>query len=169
MGCASPIIFMVDLAWPLLRFVHRDSTRADPSGCELGARHETGGAGSSEHEDRDSSFRYRISPVFDAARRLLLVDIEDGREVGRTEEVLEKSQLAPRASRIAELHTDVLICGAISQPLEAMLISAGVEVIPQTCGQVEEVLQAFVSGQLTGDAFVMPGCCGRRRQFQRRS
>ena len=106
----------------------------------------------------------RISPVFDAARRLLLVDIEDGREVGRTEEVREESQLAPRASRIAELHTDVLVCGAISRPLQAMLISAGVEVIPQTCGQVEEVVQAFISGQLSGDAFIMPGCVGRRRQ-----
>jgi len=108
----------------------------------------------------------RISPVFDAAQRLLLVDIEDGHEVGRTEEVLEESQLAPRASRIAELHTDVLVCGAISQPLEAMLVSAGVEVIPQTCGQVEEVLRAFVSGELTGDAFIMPGCYGQRRQFR---
>jgi len=108
----------------------------------------------------------RISSVFDAARRLLLVDIEDGREVGRTEELLVESELAPRASRVAELHTDVLICGAITRPLEAMLISAGVEVIPQTCGQVEDVLKAFLSGQLTGDAFAMPGCCGRRRQFR---
>ena len=108
----------------------------------------------------------RVSPVFDVARRLLLVDIEDGREVGRTQEALEESQLAPRATRIVELHTDVLVCGAISRALEAMLISAGVEVIPQTCGQVEEVLRAFVSGRLTGDAFVMPGCCGRRRQFR---
>jgi len=79
----------------------------------------------------------RVSPVFDVARRLLLVDIEDGRDVNRTEEVLEESQLAPRASRIAELHTDVLVCGAISRTLEAMLISAGVEVIPQTCGHVK--------------------------------
>ena len=108
----------------------------------------------------------RLAPVFDAARHLLLVDIADGREVKRTEEILEESQLAPRASRIAELHTDFLICGAISQPLEAMLISAGVEVVSQTCGRVEDVLKAFVSRQLTGDAFVMPGCCGRRRQFR---
>jgi len=108
----------------------------------------------------------RISPVFDAARCLLLVDIKDGREVGRSEEALDEFQLASRASRVAELHADVLVCGAISQPLEAMLISAGVDVIRQTCGPVEEVLQAFVSGQLTGDAFVMPGCCGRRRQFR---
>jgi predicted Fe-Mo cluster-binding NifX family protein len=59
----------------------------------------------------------------------------------------------------------VLICGAISRPLEAMLLSAGVEVIPQTCGPVEEVLKAFMSGKLTEKAFLMPGCCGRRRRF----
>jgi predicted Fe-Mo cluster-binding NifX family protein len=108
----------------------------------------------------------RISPVFDAAKRLLLVDIDDGREVWRTEQVVEEPELAPRARRVAESGADVLICGAISRPLEAMLLSAGVEVIPQTCGPVEDVLKAFISGRLTEQAFVMPGCCGRRRRFQ---
>lgn len=107
----------------------------------------------------------RISPVFDVARRLLLVDIESGREVRRTVEVLEEPELAARARRVAELGADVLICGAISRPLEAMLISAKVEVIPQTCGPVEEVLRAFASGRLTEQAFVIPGCCGHRRRF----
>ena len=106
----------------------------------------------------------RISPVFDAARRLVLVDIESGREVRRTTQVVEELELAPRARRVAELGADVLICGAISRPLEAMLLSADVEVVPQTCGQAEDVLQAFVSGQLTERAFLVPGCCGRRRQ-----
>jgi len=108
----------------------------------------------------------RISPVFDVARRLPLVDIEDKREVRRTEELLEESELVSRARRVAELGADVLICGAISRPLEAMLLSAGVEVIPQTCGPVEDVIRAFVSGQLTEQAFVIPGCCGHRRRFR---
>ena len=105
----------------------------------------------------------RISPVFDAARRLLLVDIENGREVRRTEQTVEEPELGPRARRVAESGADVLICGAISRPLEAMLLSAGVGVIPQTCGPVEDVLKAFISGKLTEQAFVMPGCCGHRR------
>jgi len=108
----------------------------------------------------------RISPVFDAARRLVLVDVDNGREVRRTEEGLEEPELAPRARRVAELGADVLICGAISRPLEAMLLSAGVEVVPQTCGQAEDVLRAFISGQLTEQAFLIPGCCGRRRRFR---
>ena len=107
----------------------------------------------------------RISPVFDVARRLVLVDIENEREVERTEKVLEEPELAARARRVAELGADVLICGAISRPFEAMLLSAGVEVIPQTCGPVEDVLKAFVSGQLTEQAFVIPGCCGHRWRF----
>jgi len=107
----------------------------------------------------------RISPVLDTARRLLLVDIENGHEVGRGEEVLEESSLCRRASHISELGTDALVCGAVSQLIEAMLTSAGVEVIPQTCGRVEEVLHALISGHLEGDAFVMPGCYGRRRRF----
>jgi len=111
-------------------------------------------------------FDGRISPVFDAARQLVLVDIENGREIRRTEQVVEEADLGPRASRVAGLGANVLICGAISRPLEAMLLSAGVEVIPQACGQWKDVLRAFLSGQLTEQAFIMPGCCGRRRRFR---
>jgi predicted Fe-Mo cluster-binding NifX family protein len=108
----------------------------------------------------------RISPVFDAAGHLMLVDVDNGREVGRSEKILEEAETASRARRVAELGADVLICGAISRPFELMLHSAGVEVSPQACGRVEDVLRAFMSGQLTEQAFLMPGCCGRRRRFR---
>lgn len=108
----------------------------------------------------------RISPVFDAAKRLVLVDVDHGREVRRTEEGLEEPEMVPRARRVAEFGVDLLICGAISRPLQAMLLSEGVEVVSQTCGQAEEVIRAFVSGQLTEHAFLVPGCCGRRSRFR---
>jgi len=102
--------------------------------------------------------------VFDEARCLLVVGIEGGDEASRREERIDETDLARRALRVAELGVDVLICGAISWPLEASLASAGVRVISQTCGPVEDVLKAFVSGGLTDGAFLMPGCCGRRRR-----
>jgi predicted Fe-Mo cluster-binding NifX family protein len=107
-----------------------------------------------------------ISPVFDVARRLLVVDIEGGSEVSRNETMLEDTQFASRVNRVSDIGVNVLICGAISRPLEAMLASSGVRVIAQTCGSTEDVLRAFASGQLTDTAFVMPGCCGRRRRFR---
>lgn len=112
------------------------------------------------------TWRGRISPVFDVAGNLLLVDAQEGRVTRREEAAVGASDLAARAKRVAELGTNVLICGALSWPLEAMLASAGVRVIPQTCGPVEDVLRAFLSGQLTQQAFLMPGCRGRRHRFR---
>jgi predicted Fe-Mo cluster-binding NifX family protein len=106
----------------------------------------------------------RVSPVFDVAQRLLVVDIEESVEVARREEAIPETGLMRRATRVADLGVEVLICGAISMPLEQMLLSAGIQVIPQMCGLVEAVLQAFVSGTLMEQQrFLMPGCCGRRR------
>lgn len=110
----------------------------------------------------------RVSPVFDVAKRLVVVDMEGGREVGREDTAIEEAEPGLRVRRVAGLGVDVLICGAISTALEAMLISAGVQVILHVCGPVEEVLQAFVSGRLTDQAFLMPGCCGRRRRVRHR-
>ena len=110
----------------------------------------------------------RISPVFDVARHFLLVD--DNREVGqqRQELSIENTQPVVRAKKIVDTGAQVLICGAITWPLEAILMSAGVDVIPNTCGKVDEVLEAFISGTFDEQDFLMPGCCGRRRHRIRR-
>ena len=109
-----------------------------------------------------------ISPVFDVARAILVVDVEDGTEVGRSEAIIEETPLAARAKRVVELGVNTLICGAISGALEQMLLFHGLKVIPHTCGPVEEVLEAFLSGQLTERRFLMPGCRGRSRGRGRR-
>ena len=105
----------------------------------------------------------RISPVFDVARRLLLVDIEGSGEVGRHEESIPEIDPMVRARHVAGLGVNVLICGGISRTLEMMLVATGVKVIPETCGPVEEVIRAFVSGEFTDRSFLMPGCCRRKR------
>ena len=58
----------------------------------------------------------RISPVFDVAERLLLVEVENGVEVGRREERIGEAGLARRAMRVADLGVDAarsprLVCG----------------------------------------------------------
>ena len=106
----------------------------------------------------------RISPVFDVARHLLVVDVEGGGETSRHEEPILETHLVRRAARVAGIGVRVLICGAITTPLEAMLRSAGVQVISHTCGPTEEVLRAFITGQWTQQAFLMPGCRGQGRR-----
>ena len=110
----------------------------------------------------------RVSPVFDVAGNVLVVEICDGVENSREDVTLDAEDPQLRAARLAQTGADLLICGAISWPLEMALSAAGIDVIPQTCGDVEQVLAAFAKGQLQQDAFLMPGCCGRRRQFRAR-
>ena len=107
----------------------------------------------------------RISPVFDVAARLLVVDV-NGEEIAVHEEVeLSSEDLATRADEVARRGVDTLICAGISAPMAMALQTAGVQVIPQTCGPAEAVAQAFAAHQLTEQNFLMPGCCGRRRRF----
>lgn len=107
----------------------------------------------------------RVSPVLDVATRFLMVDLKAGREVSREDASLVATEPLERARELQRAGAETLICGAVSRQLEMALESAGVSVIPHTCGPVNEVLAAFVSGQLNQDAFLMPGCCGRRRRF----
>ncbi len=109
----------------------------------------------------------RVSPVFDVAQTVWLVEFDGHRELRRETFALYAREIARRVAELSQRDVNVLICGAISRPLEAALWAAGICVIPQTCGAVEAVLHAFAEGRLTERAFVMPGCCGGRRRRQR--
>ena len=95
----------------------------------------------------------RVSPVFDVASHILLVDVDAGAERRRQDVYLDADGPRARASLLADLGADVLVCGAISRQQETAL-----------SGDVEEVLLAFSNGRLGHDAFLMPGRCGRRRR-----
>jgi len=110
----------------------------------------------------------RISPVFDAAVSLLVVEAEGGRELRREMRRLLGPDPVSRAAEFAEMGVDVLICGAISKPVEERLASSGVRVIGFTCGTVEQVLDAFLKGKLPNREFIMPGCHRWRRRMGQR-
>lgn len=100
----------------------------------------------------------KVSPVFDTASRLLILDVEDKREKSRFETYLEEQALTRKCSRIRVLGVDILICGAISRYFYGMLTSSGISVIPWICGPASEVLEAYLGGTLFHSRFSMPGC-----------
>ena len=108
----------------------------------------------------------RISPVFDVAARILLVDIEKGQEERRNKRTVVQSDSLARAQYVSQFGVQVLICGAISWRLENALSSIGVQVIACICGPVEDVLRAFLHDKLYESALIMPGCLGRRQPFK---
>ena len=108
-----------------------------------------------------SVWKEDISTVFDSADQLLIVELDgtDGRK--RTTVKMNATNVTGRVSRIKEKKIDVLICGAISRHLEAVLTSSGIRVYAFVRGPVEEVLAAYQSGALDQAIFVLPGCRGR--------
>ncbi|HOA61055.1 MAG: NifB/NifX family molybdenum-iron cluster-binding protein [Verrucomicrobiota bacterium] len=100
----------------------------------------------------------RVSPVFDAASRLLVVRRHRGRTVERKEFVLTATSVEALARSVAELGIDVLLCAAVSETLRTALERAGVAVEAHLCGQVEDLLEAFHAGRWRRSEFRMPGC-----------
>ena len=110
-----------------------------------------------------------VSSAFDFAHKLLLVDIEYGREAGRVEISLLPESIPEKANRLKTLGAEVLICGAISRSLASQVRACGVKVLPYVVGQVDEILKAYLTGELVQPQFALPGCWpGARKGFRRR-
>lgn len=109
----------------------------------------------------------RVSPVFDTANRVLLLRFEGSREADRREAQFSRMPPPLRVQRLVDLGVDVLICGAISRPLSAMCLSAGISIIPWVSGSLDEVIRAFLAGGLPSPDYTMPGCCGQRMRARR--
>lgn len=100
----------------------------------------------------------KVSPVFDTASRLLILQVEEERELSRFETYMKERALTRRCTRMRLLGIDTLICGAISSCFCSMLTASGITVIPWRCGPAKEVLDAYMKGTVLHPRFSMPGC-----------
>jgi len=116
-----------------------------------------------------------VATVFDFADTLMVVDIANMEIAGK--QILSIPQSLPSivAGKLRELKVNTLICGAISNPMAAMVWHSGIEVVPGITGEAEAVVQAYIHGQLAQPKFMLPGAgprggCGwwrgRGRRFR---
>jgi predicted Fe-Mo cluster-binding NifX family protein len=98
-----------------------------------------------------------VSPVFDFAHRIMVVDCDEECRKRRYRYQLPDESMTSRAERLRELGVNVLICGAISNALAEMVKGLDITLIPWKCGLIEEVLLAYFSGTLEDPRFSMPG------------
>jgi predicted Fe-Mo cluster-binding NifX family protein len=99
----------------------------------------------------------KVSPVLDTASRLLVVELEDQKEASRFETYLDEQDLSRRCIRIRRLGVDTLICGAISRGFSKILEASGIHIVPGISGHPEDVLDAYLNGNLFRSKFFMPG------------
>jgi predicted Fe-Mo cluster-binding NifX family protein len=102
-------------------------------------------------------FKSRISPVFDACNRVLLVDLDQNREIKRAEIIFEDLSVLERLRMLNRLRVTNVICAGISQSLHDKLTAANISPITGIVGEVGEVLSAFMDEGLNDPRFYMPG------------
>ncbi|MGB2986869.1 MAG: hypothetical protein WBE26_13435 [Phycisphaerae bacterium] len=113
--------------------------------------------------------RDRVCPRFDRAASLIVIDVRSDREESR--EVLDISAWPAhgRATRVAQLGVDQLICGALSSFDEAGFEESPVRLVSQVAGPVDAVIHAVLSGAISpGQDYWQDRSEARARELQRR-
>ncbi len=131
------------------------------------------GLGMNKVSRQQSSFRIaitvwrnRVSPVFDASQRLLIVEIEGGCVSGQYYHSFNPSLLEGLIDFLSQHEIVLLVCGAVTQETTDTLQQASVKVISFITGTEQEVLQMALLEKPTWDLLKMPGC--RRKSCCRR-
>jgi predicted Fe-Mo cluster-binding NifX family protein len=99
----------------------------------------------------------RISPVFDSAKHLWILEINDG-VINLVEKIsLAGTDLLLLGLRLTQMEVRAVICGAISHPLTNLLEASKIQVFSFVKGEVEKVIEAFLAGNLELREYRMAG------------
>lgn len=102
-------------------------------------------------------FRGRVSPVLDACTRLVILEPDRKRQIGRRTVPVKGNSIYERAGEIKKLKIEVVICGAVSGAFFNLLKTSDIHLVCGISGDVEEVAEAYRKGTLVQARFRMPG------------
>ena len=102
-----------------------------------------------------------VSPLLDTAGHLAVFEVNNGQVVSREDSTLTESCIVRRAAAMADTGAEVIICGAVSNALMFQLGARGIKLIPWIAGKANEVVAAFLDGELPSERFLMPGSNSR--------
>jgi predicted Fe-Mo cluster-binding NifX family protein len=94
-------------------------------------------------------FNSRISPRFDCAQEMLLVDIADGKIMAQWKISINKLSSIEKNRTMLNLGVDTLICGGIDRHSMQWLKYHDLPVYAWLTGDVQDILTCFLTGGLT--------------------
>ena len=98
-------------------------------------------------------FGNRVSPRFDSAAAFLLIRVNNGIVRERTERPMQGARGCRRTELLTGDDVDVLLCGGIRQCDYYSVADAGIDVYPGLMGETNEVLEAFLRGEISKEGF----------------
>ncbi len=121
-------------------------------------------------------FGSRVSPRFDCAMEVLIVDVDKGNVTHRSHESLRMVPSWSRPAYLANRGVDVVLAGGLRHCDYFAMVHAGLKVYGGIVGEVEETLKRYLSGRLSQEDFGFDGPwsesvwkkgCGRNRRGRR--
>lgn len=106
----------------------------------------------------------RVSPVFDAAEHIWVMDFVRRRQVARHCVGLARHNPDLRAAQLAQLGVTVLVCGAISHSLHRGMNAFGIRVIDGLCGETDAVIKALLTNGQIPAPLRLPGFAAGARK-----
>lgn len=100
----------------------------------------------------------RISPVFDAAKTLLITEIKNDIIQKKEYQVFKPHALKDMLIDFKEQNISTLICGAISTRPAELIIDSDIKLISFVMGNALEFLENFTNQTPIEKSFIMPGC-----------
>ncbi|WP_022669186.1 NifB/NifX family molybdenum-iron cluster-binding protein [Desulfospira joergensenii] len=100
----------------------------------------------------------RISPVFDAARTLLIADIQNGVIRKKTYKTIEPLPPADLVRLLKQMDVSTLICGAISTGPADLITAHDIRLVSFVTGNAMTILDDFAAQESIHRDHMMPGC-----------
>ena len=100
----------------------------------------------------------RISPVADSSLQLLVVHLVNQTITDKWIAKFEDDNPIYKARKLFDLKVDAFICGAVSSFFANIVEGYGIRVIPFICGEINAVLNAYLTRRLSSSVYTMRGC-----------
>jgi len=102
----------------------------------------------------------RISPVFDAAKTILVAEIKNSEVTNRIYEFFNPDAPGRLVKRLGELQVDLFITGAITQTPASVIELSDIKLISFIGGRVNDALDLLAKGQSPAPKMKLPGAGG---------
>lgn len=100
----------------------------------------------------------RVSPVFDAAKTLLIADTENQSINNKKYESFDPDDITALAALLNREKVTTLVCGAISETYAARLVDHNIPMFAFVTGNAMDILDCLARHNTIKPVFMMPGC-----------
>jgi predicted Fe-Mo cluster-binding NifX family protein len=100
----------------------------------------------------------RVSPVFDAAKTLLIADMENQMILNKNYISFDPGSPEELIKLLKKIRVSILVCGAISTGPADLFVENDIKLISFVTGNALEFIETFARRQIIEKSYMMPGC-----------